>query len=131
MTMVSTTLTCFDAYARVMGPATKLSFPGLFKNNKLSEKKMYIFWMVVVFTGTLVILTFFTENMMYMVDFATILSFIVAPLFGVLNLKVITHNHVPEEDRPSRWMRIYAILGIIFLTGFSIYYIYFRITTAS
>ena len=131
MTMVSTTLTCFDAYARVMGPATKLSFPNLFKNNKLSEKKMYIFWMVVVFTGTLVILTFFTENMMYMVDFATILSFIVAPLFGVLNLKVITHDHVPEEDRPSRWMRIYAILGIIFLTGFSIYYIYFRITTAS
>jgi Mn2+/Fe2+ NRAMP family transporter len=128
MTMISTTITCFDAYARVMVPATKLSLPKLFKNSKLSDKGFYNIWMLVVFTGTILLLSVFAKNMQTMVDFATILSFIVAPLFGILNLKVITDKHVPEKDRPKMWMRIYAVLGIIFLTGFSIYYIYFRIS---
>ena len=129
MTMISTTLTCFDAYSRVMGPAVRLSFPSLYDGKKYSEKGAYIFWMVVVFAGTLFLLSSFAKNMRYMVDFATILSFIVAPLFGVLNLKVITDEHIPEEHRPKKWMRIYAVLGIVFLTGFSLYYIYFRLTT--
>ncbi len=129
MTMISTTLTCFDAYARVMGPATKLSMPFIFKKIKMSDKMQYAFWMLVVFTGTILLLSVFAKNMRHMVDFATILSFIVAPLFGILNLKLITDKHVPEEYRPKIWMRIYAVLGIVFLAGFSIFYIYFRLTT--
>jgi Mn2+/Fe2+ NRAMP family transporter len=128
LTMVSTTLTCFDAYARVMVPATKLSLPGIFGKIKLKDKMMYSFWMLVVFIGTILLLTFFLKDMKSMVDFATILSFIVAPLFGILNLRAITDKHVPEQDRPKLWMRIYAILGIVFLTGFSIFYIYFRLS---
>ena len=128
LTMVSTTLTCFDAYARVMVPATKLSMPGIFGKIKFKDKMMYSFWMLVVFIGTILLLTFFLKDMESMVDFATILSFIVAPLFGILNLKVITDKHVPEQDQPKLWMRIYAVLGIVFLTGFSIFYIYFRLS---
>lgn len=128
MTMVSTTLTCFDAYARVMTPATKLSMPKLFGKSKMKEQSLFSIWMLVVFTGTILLITFFTKNMTDMVDFATILSFIVAPLFGFLNLRVMTDKHLPEKDRPKMWMRIYAVLGIIFLTGFSIFYIYFRLT---
>jgi Mn2+/Fe2+ NRAMP family transporter len=77
--------------------------------------------------GTLSILLFFGDNMKQMVDFATILSFIVAPLFGILNYKVITHKHVSKEDQPGLFMRIYSYLGILFLLGFSIYYIYYRL----
>lgn len=128
MTMVSTTLTCFDAYSRAMIPATKLSIPSIFGKSKMSDKNLYNIWMIVVFVGTILLLTFFLKNMKSMVDFATILSFIVAPLFGILNLRVMTDKHVPKEDRPKMWMRIYAILGILFLTGFSIFYIYFRLS---
>jgi len=128
MTMVSTTLTCFDAYSRVMIPATQLSLPSIFGKTKVNDKGLYNIWMLVVFVGTILLLTFFLKNMRSMVDFATILSFIVAPLFGILNLRVITDKHVPEKDRPKMWMRIYAVLGILFLTGFSIFYIYFRLS---
>lgn len=126
MTMISTTFTCFDAYARVMVPTTKLSFPKTFSKIKISDKNQYIIWLSVILIGTILILSVFAKNMRFMVDFATILSFIIAPLFGILNYKVITHNHVPLEERPKLAMRIYAILGIVFLTGFSLYYIYFR-----
>lgn len=126
MTMVSTTFTCYDAYARVISPASKASFPGLFKGLKLESKYLYIFWLIVILVGTVLVLNS-AKNMLVMVDFATILSFIIAPLFGFLNLKVITHSHVPKKDQPSLFMRVYAILGIVFLTGFSLFYVYFRI----
>jgi Mn2+/Fe2+ NRAMP family transporter len=127
MTMISTLFTVFDAYARVLVPTTDMIFSNIKSNLKINAKSEYVFWLIIILIGTLLLLTFFATNMRFMVDFATILSFIIAPIFAVLNLKVITHSHVPKEDQPKLWMRIYAFLGIVLLTAFSLYYIYFRL----
>jgi len=61
--------------------------------------------------------------MRFMVDLATTISFVTAPVLAFINFKVITHNHVPENARPKMWLRIYSWLGLVFLTLFSIIFI--------
>ncbi|NLO52579.1 MAG: divalent metal cation transporter, partial [Bacteroidales bacterium] len=44
-----------------------------------------------------------------------------------LNYRVIMHTHVPAGARPRRWLRIYAVVGIVFLSAFSLFYILWRL----
>ncbi len=125
-TMFSTTLTCFDAYTRSMVPALNLSFKRLEINTPQKEKKWWISMMIILVIGSLIILGFFISSMKQMVDFATTLSFVLAPIIAILNYKVITHNHVPEEYRPKKVFRIYALVSIIIMTTFSLFFVYWR-----
>jgi len=121
-TMFSTTTTCLDAYSRVLDSTTGLIFSG--KNTK--DKSVSFFWMSVIIAGSLVLLFFFSKNMRFMVDVATTISFVTAPFFAILNYFAVTHKHVPVEFRPKPWLRIYAWIGIVMLSAFSIFYIIWR-----
>jgi Mn2+/Fe2+ NRAMP family transporter len=124
-TMFSTTLTCIDAYPRVLRPTTKMLFPAKFKNTK-HDNKLYWVWMVVVMAGALIMLKYFATSMRYMVDVATTLSFVTAPVFAFLNYKVVTGKFMPGENRPGMLLRIWAWIGIIFLWAFTLFYIAWR-----
>jgi Mn2+/Fe2+ NRAMP family transporter len=125
-TMFSTTLTCMDAYPRVLRPTTKLLFPKVFIN-KESDHKLYWVWMVVVMAGALILLRYFATSMRYMVDVATTLSFITAPVLAFMNYKVVTSKNFPSSARPGQGMRIWAWTGLIFLTVFTLFYIIWRL----
>lgn len=121
-TMFSTILTCLDAYPRVLKPTTEILFP------KLTKLASYSFtiWMLILTVGTLILLGYFTASMRFMVDLATTLSFVTAPILAFMNYKVITHKHMPESMRPKRWLRIYAWVGIFFLSSFTLFFIFWR-----
>lgn len=125
-TMFSTTLTCFDAYTRSMVPALNLSFKKLQIDTPKKEKKWWISMMIVLFVGSLIILGFFISSMKQMVDFATTLSFVLAPILAILNYKVVTHSHTPTEYQPNKMYRIYALISIVIMTSFSLFFIYWR-----
>jgi len=121
-TMFSTTTTCLDAYSRVLSPSIKL-----IKNENIKQNgKISIFWMSIVVSGSLVLLFFFTSSMGFMVNLATTISFVTAPLFAILNHLVVTDKHMPIKARPKTWLKIYSWIGIISLTAFSIYYIIWK-----
>ena len=126
-TMFSTTLTCLDAYSRVLPTTTKLIFSDNNDELKETSRKSILFWMILLVSGSLILLIFFTEDMKFMVDLATTISFVTAPILAILNYLVVTNKHVPEEARPKPWLRIYAWVGIVFLTGFSIFFIFWRV----
>ena len=63
------------------------------------------------------------SNMKAMVDFATIVSFLVAPILGYLNLRVVNMEHVPKYARPKKILIVLSWIGLFFLTAFGIYYI--------
>ncbi len=63
----------------------------------------------------------------YMVDLATTLSFLTAPALGFLNYKLVMHHHFPDEHRPPMWLRVLSWGGLIFLTGFALFYAYWRL----
>ena len=125
-TMFSTTMTCLDAYPRVMISTTTKLFPGLEKKRKNGKRETWI-WLVVVVAGALTMMSLLSSTMRTMVDIATTLSFITAPLLAVLNYRVVTDSHVPKKFRPNKGLRIYSWIGIIFLTGFTIFYLIWNV----
>ena len=115
-TMFSTTITALDASPRAMSKANKLLFPTKIKLN-------YWFWIVVLSLGTFIILKYFSDNMGLMVKIGTLLSFLTAPFYAILNYILITGKHTPKEHRPSIYLKILSICGIIFLVGFSAWFL--------
>ena len=115
-TMFSTTLTTLDASPRAMAKTTELLF---------GKKSQYYYftWILILAAGTLIILTYFISNMITMVKIATILSFLTAPFYAIANFILISSKHTPKDWRPSVAMKILSYLGIIFLFGFSIWYL--------
>ena len=115
LTMFSTTITCLDASPRAMKLTSKLL--GFHKLNN------YNFWIILLATGTLFIFVFYISEMGSLVKIATILSFITAPFYAFINFRLINSNHTPKSFRPSLFIKILSVLGILFLTSFSIWYL--------
>lgn len=123
-TMLSTTITVLDAYPRVLTPIYNHIFKDYFKN-KLNN--MTVYWLLMLIIGTSVIIVFLAESMAQMVNFATTLSFITAPIIAWLNFRVVTDKHMPIHARPGKLLRFMSWLGIIFFIGFTVVYFYWII----
>lgn len=115
-TMFSTTLTTLDASPRTMTRTVELLW-------KTKPKRIYLFWILFLSIGTLIILKFFMSEMGLLVKIATILSFLTAPFYAIINFVLISGKHTPKEWRPSLVMKILSYSGILFLVGFNIWYL--------
>lgn len=124
-TMFSTTITVLDAYPRVMQPASETLFPALKSKN---EKSMvpYTVWMLITIFGTLALLVYFGQSMRFIVDMATTISFVAAPILAILNYKAVTHPDFPKDSKPKKWLLVYAWIGMVFLSLFSAFYLVWR-----
>jgi len=116
-TMFSTTITTLDASPRAM---TKTFY---LLTNK-SYKNMYWFWISFLAIGTIAILIFFMSEMGVLIKIATILSFLTAPFFAIINYILISGKHTPKEWRPSLQLKILSWFGILFLIGFSVWFLF-------
>lgn len=115
-TMFSTTLTTLDASPRVMSKAVSLL-------QKKTTFFNYRFWIGLLAIGTILIFMFLASEMGLLIKIATILSFVTAPFYAIINYKLITSKHTPKEWHPSKKMHILSVLGILFLIGFSVWYL--------
>lgn len=122
-TMFSTSIAVMDGYGRAMGRVTQLLWTG--KNP--DSRKEFIGWTVILIVGSYFVATQFVNSLTSLVDLATIVSFIIAPLAGFLNYKVIFSKHVKDEFKPSAKLKWLAISGIVFLTVFTFIYIFIKI----
>lgn len=121
-TMLSTTLTCLDAFARILREAFYVYTDVESSHNP----KWYNFWIVVTILGSIVIFFAFLENMKSLVDFATTLSFLVAPIYALLNFKIMNSMEMPKELHPKGILKVISYVGIVFLSGFALYYLYLK-----
>ncbi|WP_417800156.1 Nramp family divalent metal transporter [Tenacibaculum sp.] len=115
-TMFSTTITTLDASPRAMEKSSFLLFPRTIRLG-------YWFWLVLLTLGTSVILYYFLSDMVFLVRIATVLSFLTAPFYAILNYILITGKHTPKKYRPNIGLRILSLFGIVFLFGFSIWFL--------
>lgn len=124
-TMFSTTITVLDAYPRVLQRTTVMLLPdrGLHSQSRTG----YWLWMLLVASGAIVLLAFLSESMTFMVDLATILSFLTAPVLAVMNYRMITSRQVPSAFQPGPAMRGLSMTGIGFLLLFSLAYLYWQL----
>ena len=114
-TMLSTTLTTLDASPRAMSRTIQLLFH--------KEKNYYFPWMVILTLGTAAIFLFLLSEMGQLVQIATVLSFITAPLYSFLNYRLVISKAMPKKYQPKRGLRFLSIVGILFLTGFTLFYL--------
>lgn len=121
-TMFSTTLACLDAFARIMREGVVQAF----EKDSFQTKGWYYFWLQITLLGALAIIYFYLSNMRDLVDFATTLSFVVAPVFAVLNLMVMRGKAVPKENRYQGSEALFCLGGILLFTAFALYYIWLR-----
>lgn len=122
-TMLSTSITVMDAYPRVLKPTFQLlsiSKPSSQKGYEWS----YFLWMLVLVIGSWALILFFDASMKTMVDLATTISFVTAPLLAILNYWAVMS--IDKEDQPKLWLKIYAWIGMVFLCFFSIYYLIWK-----
>ncbi len=120
-TMFGTSITLIDGYSRsiertiglLRSDADKIEF----------SKKHYLVWVTILVTGSYFIFLNFVTNLGGIVNVAMALSFILAPLFAVLNFKMIYNKEVEEKFHPPQWLKYLAILGVLFLTGFTVLYL--------
>jgi Mn2+/Fe2+ NRAMP family transporter len=115
-TMFSTTLVVLDAFPRAMHRLTQ-ALRGVSPDDS-SGRSAYVGWVIAQAVIAMGILAFFLTSMKSMIDLATTLSFLTAPVLAVINYLVITRL-VPEEARPGWGTRVLSIASIGFLGVFS------------
>ena len=115
-TMFSTTLTTLDASPRAMAKTAQiLRLP--------IAMSSYLFWILILVMGTCAVFFFLLSNMRVLIQVATILSFITAPFYGLMNFLLVSGKHMPINHRPNGVMKAWSIAGLVFLTGFTIWYL--------
>lgn len=126
-TMFSTTITIVDSFPRVWEGFAQLikrkpKYEGLVKTDNIYAQSM-----IFVAAGTLFLILFFQSAFKSLIDLATILSFLTAPVIAIINYKVMMLDEIPNEAKWAFPMRILAKVGIIFLSVFSLIYLYWLV----
>ena len=125
--MFSTTLTVIDGFPRALATlVSRFNEPELPDTVSAINKSVYWMSLVVLGLGSIGIVGFLLRSLLALVDLATVLSFLTAPLLAWLNHQVILAGEMPEEHRPGLAMVVYSWTGIIFSTAFALYFLWVR-----
>ncbi|MBL7016072.1 MAG: Nramp family divalent metal transporter [Kiritimatiellales bacterium] len=124
ITMFSTSLTCIDGYPRALAASLQRMVPAWRTRFNLLHSAT----IVIITLLALAVVGCFDKSLKLMLNVAMILSFLAAPVFAVINYRIVTADFMPAADRPGKPMRILSWAGILFLAGFSLFFIVSRVT---
>ena len=120
--MFGTIVAVFDGYSRSLERVTQL----LRSKNKTTNNKFqktYVSLIFLLALGSLLVVFQFGDKLKELVDFATAVSFLIAPIIAIFNFRLVTGKYLDKEFQPSNWLKILSYSGIVFLIGFAIFFI--------
>jgi Mn2+/Fe2+ NRAMP family transporter len=123
-TMLSTVITCVDAYPRALAESL-----GIIRNtdsDKSKKKYLLVFQLFVAIVSS-VLIVFFTQSLTLFVDLVTIISFISSPIVALLNFMIVRESFFPVEHQPSQWLNYLSYIGIAFFFGFAALFLYSKL----
>lgn len=121
-TMISTSLTVVDGFPR----AIERSVLCLVRDSTdVATQGGAVYWTAIALIGgaTVSVVIALVSGLTTMVDFATIVSFMTAPVLGWLNYRAVTGPEVAPEHRPGPGMRALSWTGLVLLGGTAIVYL--------
>ncbi len=121
--MFGTIIAVFDGYSRSLKRTVELLFTKHENIEGIKSRILYIFLLLIIATGSLIVIFQFGDNLKALVDFATVLSFAVAPIIAIFNFRLVTGKFLPTSDHPSIIMKITSVVGIMFLIGFALFFL--------
>ena len=110
-----------DGFPRVLG-----RMRSLVARRPDAETSSYWIALVVLMAGALLFIVFLRGRFTQLIDLATTLSFLAAPIIGYLNIRAVTSEIVPGPMRPPRWWLALAWSGLVFLTALGLVYLFWR-----
>ncbi|MBM3895099.1 MAG: divalent metal cation transporter [Thaumarchaeota archaeon] len=126
--MFGTIVAVFDGYSRSIVRITQLLVT---KNeNEIVQatkfRKTYLILLVSLAVGSLIVVIPFGSNLTQLVDFATAVSFLIAPIIAIFNYRLVTGKYLAKGGQPPAWLKGLGIAGITFLIGFAVFFIITR-----
>ena len=120
--MFGTCVAVLDGYARSASECIRLV-----QNQDDTNKTYYdiIIWILVI--GSLGIILLFGSKLKQLVDLATTISFMIAPMVALANYRLVSFPYLNKESVPPKWLRYLAIGGIVYLISFGLLFIYIRL----
>lgn len=118
--MFSTTLAVADAYPRVLSALLRMARHGAQVPADRPGPRSYLAALVIVSAGALLILYQAGAGFTRLIDFATTLSFLSAPLLAWITLRAVTGPHMPVAARPGRGLLALAWISLAFGIAFSV-----------
>jgi Mn2+/Fe2+ NRAMP family transporter len=120
--MFSTFITVLDGYTRALKTSISLGFKSFGRDKNLERVVLFLlaslsFALIMIFESL--------GNFSVLVNTATTISFLIAPVVAVLNMKLIHYNRIGVENEPAKWLRWLGYLGIAYLIFFSIWFVCF------
>lgn len=134
--MFGTCIAIFDGYSRVMERILLLLHSGIsdkpvdkagIGSGKSSNTNVYNVTLLLIGVGAFTIIYFFGKSLKNLVDLATTISFLVAPLIAIVNFRLVSGKLMPTHSKPPRWLHLLAILGIVFLSSFAVIFVWWKI----
>jgi len=121
--MFGTIIAVFDGYSRSLQKTIELIFSK--KEDKIRTKfrSFYVIFLFVLSIGSLIVIFQFGHNLKELVDFATVLSFVIAPIIAIFNFRLVTGKYLEKSFQPSTILRILSFIGIIFLSAFALFFL--------
>ena len=127
--MFGTIIAVFDGYSRSLKRTIELLFTQNENIQGIKSRILYVVLLLIIAIGSLVVIFQFGNNLKALVDFATVLSFIVAPIIAIFNFRLVTGKYLPKLDHPSTIMKITSVTGIIFLIGFALLFLVIKFSS--
>ncbi len=134
----STTLTAFDAYPRTLAalvgvlrnPAFRASTtplpPADMRSEREADPRLQNLGLLLLALGSCVVLVTLGHRFRVLIDMATTISFLAAPVFAFLNHRAICSADVPDAKRPSRVVIRWSALGTLLMALGAVGYLVIR-----
>ena len=125
-TIYGTLITILDAYTRSFARGLLVLKT---KTSAVEEKQStldnyYKLVLPIIGLGGFSLFYFSAASMVKIIEYATILGFVTAPIIAFLNLRAIQSLSVPKAYRPSSILVILTYIGLVAITLFTLYYLY-------
>lgn len=126
-TMFSTTLTVVDGFPRAISVlVARFARPESEDHPDHRSDRTASYWVSLVglCLGAILILAFLARTMRALIDLATTLSFLSAPILSLLNHRAVHAEEVPDTHRPARWLWAASWVGIAFQALFALAFVF-------
>lgn len=125
-TIYGTLITVLDAFPRCFVRGLRVLKYADATNNVEQNAFLaiaYKWTLIAVGIGGFALFYFSAASMVKLLDFVTIISFLLSPIIAFLNLRAIQSPSVPAFHKPSPFLMGLAYIGLFALVAFSIYYL--------
>lgn len=133
LVMLSTAVTVIDAFPRVIAALVvqlRLAFRGDSQPPAdvplEGDRRVYRAAFVLLSVGSMAILIWGMSSFTALVDLATTLSFLTAPLLAFFNHRAMHAAEVPRHLQPGAAMTAWSWLAIMLQAAFALYFLWFK-----